>query len=84
MDSRIRGNDKGLLMFLFQKCVTPDKSLPPVKRYESIYTCCVIFLRITHYALRNLIISEILQIIPIYVKLFRDGIRIYINKRKDE
>jgi len=24
VDSRVRGNDKGLLMFLFQKCVTPD------------------------------------------------------------
>jgi len=23
VDSRVRGNDKGLLMFLFQKCVTP-------------------------------------------------------------
>jgi len=25
VDSRVRGNDKGLLMFLFQKCVSPAK-----------------------------------------------------------
>ena len=42
VDSRVRGEDKGVLMFLFQKCVTPVVTVLENFLYTPEYFNCVI------------------------------------------